>query len=113
MCTRPIRQVTAPAAIRNREMKEWKGMVAPLIREISEKVKNAAHRHQKIAMFHLMVLLHADELKDYDAEGFCAEIGVRKSYAIEFRKMIALREVMRENSIQLIEPSDGMIIRNE
>jgi hypothetical protein len=42
------------------------------------------------------VLVNAEELKDHDAVAFCKEIGVRVSYATEFRKMISLARLMKE-----------------
>ena len=72
-----------------------------MIQRIAAAVRDAATHNQKIAMFHLQVLLNAHELGDYDAVGFCTEIGVPTSYATEFRKMLALRGLMAEQGVAL------------
>jgi hypothetical protein len=84
-----------------------------LIQNISTQVKTAEQHKHKIAMFHLQVLLNAEALKDYDPEGFCLEIGVRKTYATEFRKMIAVHALMEKNGIALLQPTNGMLIKSE
>ena len=72
-----------------------------MIDEIASRVRSAAPDHQKIAMFHFMILKHAFELKDVDPVEFCRKIEVPESFATEFRKMIALRRLMRELNVGL------------
>jgi hypothetical protein len=73
---------------------------------VIEQIKNAVHHavenHQKIAMFHYQVLKNADELEGIDPQGFCKEISVSTTYATEFRKMIALARLMKEQGTKLI-----------
>mgnify|MGYP003352858572 CR=1 FL=1 len=71
-------------------------MIAALSGEPAELVGEAAD-----LLFHLMVLQHAFDLKDQDPVAFCRAIDVPESFATEFRKMIALRRLMREQSIGL------------
>lgn len=44
-----------------------------VIKEIAEKVREAALDGNKIAMFHYQVLIHAQELQGIDAIVFCKE----------------------------------------
>lgn len=72
-----------------------------MIEEIASRVRSAASEHQKIAMFHFMILKYAFELKDVDPVAFCRKIDVPESFATEFRKMLALRRLMREQNVGL------------
>jgi hypothetical protein len=72
---------------------------------VSEQIKAAVHRaagkNQKIAMFHFQVLKNADELAGVDPKGFCKEVSVPETYATEFRKMVALARLMKEQGAKL------------
>jgi hypothetical protein len=72
-----------------------------VIAQIKAAVHHAAVKGQKLAMFHFQVLKNADELADTDPKGFCEEISVPKTYATEFRKMIALARLMKEQGAKL------------
>jgi hypothetical protein len=48
------------------------------------------------------VLKNADDLKGIDPKAFCKEISVSETYATEFRKMIALARLMKEQGVKLI-----------
>lgn len=67
-----------------------------IITEIAEAVHNAEREGKKIAMFHYQILIHADELRGVDAIEFCNEINVPESYATEYRKMLSLAQLMKE-----------------
>jgi uncharacterized protein (DUF924 family) len=67
-----------------------------IVKAIAEAVHEAEQSKQKIAMFHYQVLIHAEELRGVDAVEFCKEIKVPTTYATEFRKMISLAELMKE-----------------
>jgi hypothetical protein len=73
---------------------------------VIEQIKAAVHRaeeqNQKIAMFHFQVLKNANELAGIDAKGFCKEISVPETFATEFRKMLALARLMKEQGARLI-----------
>ena len=73
-----------------------------MIEQIKTAVHRAAEKNQKIAMFHFQVLKNADELAGIDPEEFCKEISVPKTYATEFRKMIALAQLMRDLGTKLV-----------
>ena len=66
------------------------------IEKIALKIKEAEKRKKKIAMFHFQSLIHADEFKDVDAVQFCREIGMRDSFATEFRKMLSLSQIIKD-----------------
>jgi hypothetical protein len=72
-----------------------------MIEQIKTAVNGAVGKNQKIAMFHFQVLKNADELAGIDPKGFCKEISVPETYATEFRKMIALARLMKEQGAKL------------
>jgi len=72
-----------------------------MIEEIRKAVHDAALANQKIAMFHFQILKNAAALKSVDAESFCREIGVPDTYKTEFRKMLSLARVMRQQGVRL------------
>jgi hypothetical protein len=73
-----------------------------VIEQIKAAIHLAAGRNQKIAMFHFQVLKNADELAGIDPEGFCQEVSMSETYATEFRKMIALARLMKEQGAKII-----------
>ena len=72
-----------------------------MIEEIKGAVQGAAEANRKSAMFHYQVLKNADQLVGVDPIGFCKEIGMPVTYATEFRKMMALARLMREQGTRL------------
>ncbi len=72
-----------------------------MIEEIKKAVHDAALGNQKSAMFHFQVLKNADVLADVDPESFCRKIGVPKTYQTEFRKMLSLSRLMRQQGVHL------------
>jgi len=69
--------------------------------DIKTAVHAAASSKRKIAMFHLQILRHADELEGVDPINFCKELAVPATYATEFRKMLTLARLMKEQGIRL------------
>ena len=63
---------------------------------IASKIKEAERRNRKIAMFHFQALIHADEFRGVDAVQFCRDVGVRDSFATEFRKMLSLAQTIKD-----------------
>ena len=53
-------------------------------------------------MFQFQVLKNADELEGMDPEVFCKEIAVPRTYQTEFRKMISLARLMKEQGVRLV-----------
>lgn len=72
-----------------------------MVEEITRKIRTAAHTGQKIAMFHYQVLVNAEKLKGFDPVTFCRDVGVPETYATEFRKMISLAKLMKEEGTVL------------
>ena len=66
------------------------------IEEIASKIKEAEKQNKKIAMFHFLSLINADEFRGVDAVQFCRDVGVRDSFATEFRKMISLSQMIKD-----------------
>jgi hypothetical protein len=63
---------------------------------IASKITEAERRNKKIAMFHFQTLIHADEFRGVDAIQFCRDVGVRDSFATEFRKMLSLSQMIKD-----------------
>ncbi|HBB94410.1 MAG TPA: hypothetical protein DC054_03390 [Blastocatellia bacterium] len=72
-----------------------------MIDDIKAAVHAAAGSKRKSAMFHLQILMHADELRGVDPVAFCEELAVPVTYATEFRKMLGLARLMKEQGIRL------------
>ena len=62
--------------------------------QIKKQIASAALDRDKIATFHLQVLLNASHLTGVDAKDFCKHVGVPESYATEFRKMMKLAQLI-------------------
>lgn len=73
-----------------------------MIAEIKRAIHEAAQNEQKIAMFHFQVLKNAAELEGMDPKGFCKEVAVPLTYATEFRKMLSLARLMRDQGSRLV-----------
>lgn len=73
-----------------------------MIEQIKAAIHHAAENNQKTAMFHFQVLTHADELSGIDPVGFCREVSISEKYATEFRKMIALARLMKEQGKKIV-----------
>jgi hypothetical protein len=69
--------------------------------QIKKEIESAARTNQKTAMFHFQVLANATELRAVDPAEFCRAVGAPKSFTIEFRKMTALAQLMRERGVRL------------
>ncbi len=72
------------------------------IEQIKAAVHGAAAKKQKLAMFHFQVLKNADDLADLNPKGFCKEVSVQDTWATEFRQMLALARLMKEQGFKLI-----------
>lgn len=72
-----------------------------MIQEIKKAVHDAVLANQKIAMFHFQVLKNAAELEDVNSVAFCNDIGVPQTYQTEFRKMLSLARVMKQQGVRL------------
>ncbi len=66
------------------------------VEKIALKIKEAKRRNKKVVMFHFQALIHADEFKGVDAIQFCRDVGMRDSFATEFRKMLSLSQMIKE-----------------
>ena len=66
------------------------------VEKIALKIKEAERRNKKIAMFHFQALIHSDEFRGDGAVQFCRDVGVRDSFANEFRKMLSLSQMIKD-----------------
>ena len=73
-----------------------------MIEQIKATIHGAAGKNQKVAMLHFQVLKNADELAGIDPKGFCKEVSISEKYATEFKKMIALARLMKEQGVRII-----------
>jgi dihydroorotase len=67
-----------------------------IIETIKLTLQKAQEERNKTATFHSLVLLNANLLKDLDPYEFCRSVGVKRTYHIEFRKMIATAHTLSE-----------------
>ena len=74
-----------------------------LTEKIAKKIKEAKKNKKKIAMFHFQSLIHVDEFNEVDPTQFCRDVGMRDSFATEFRKMKKLSEIIKEEGYVLIK----------
>lgn len=74
--------------------------------QIRKAVHGAAVGQQKIAMFHFQVLKNATTLEGVDPVAFCRDIGVPRTYQTEFRKMLSLARLMRQQGMHLAQGSE-------
>jgi hypothetical protein len=72
------------------------------IEQIKAAIHGASVKKQKLAMFHFQVLKNADDLAGFNPRDFCKEVSVPESWATEFRQMIALARLMKEQGTKLI-----------
>jgi hypothetical protein len=68
---------------------------------IRQAIEAATRDQQRMAMFHYQVLTHATELQSADPDEFCRAVGVPATYSTEFRKMLSLARLMREQGTRL------------
>ena len=69
--------------------------------QIKLAIEAAERDGQKIAMFHYQVLANAAQLRSVDPEEFCQWVGMSRSFATEFRKMLALARLMQDRGVRL------------
>ncbi|MFA7275867.1 MAG: hypothetical protein WC043_03590 [Pseudobdellovibrionaceae bacterium] len=69
--------------------------------EIREALDSAQDKKSKIAMFHYITLKYAHDFIHEDPKYFCNAVGMKESYATEFRKMRALHLLMKDNNFSL------------
>ena len=72
-----------------------------MFEEIGLEIDRAAANGQKVAMLHFQVLKNARQLATTDPTEFCRLVRVPQSYAIEFRKMLALARLLDEQGVRL------------
>ena len=72
-----------------------------MIEQIKQTILKAEASGQKMAMFHFQVLKNASALESTDPRSFCKQVGAPESYATEFRKMLSLARVMRQQGLHL------------
>jgi hypothetical protein len=74
-----------------------------LVDDVKAAVHAAAEAKQKLAMFHFQILKNADLLDAVNAEEFCVAIGVPVTYKTEFRQILSLARVIRQQGFRLSE----------
>lgn len=79
---------------------QWKD-IFHMLDAIKKAIHDAALGNQKMAMFHFQVLKNAAALEDIEPLSFCDQVGVPKTYQTEFRKMLSLARVIRQQGLRL------------
>ena len=70
--------------------------------EIAREINAAANHRGKAVMIHYLILMNADRLRDVRPEEFCDKVGIERTWAIEFRKMLNLARFLKDRGISLI-----------
>jgi hypothetical protein len=70
---------------------------------IATRIKEAQSQKKKVAMFHYQILMHADELRGVNAIQFCRDVGMQDSFATEFKKMLKLAEMIKDEGYVIKE----------
>ena len=78
-------------------------MLRGVLYEMKQMISYHETQGAKMAAFHACVLGLFHRLQCVDAKEFCEAVGVPASYAIEYRKMLALRKFYIDNSLVLGE----------
>ena len=71
-----------------------------MYQQIADAIANAPV-NEKIATFHLQVLLNAQSLAGVNAHDFCQCVGVKESYAREFQKVIKVAELIGRQNLKV------------
>lgn len=71
--------------------------------EIAREISAAAANRGKAVMVHYQVLMNADQLRGVQAEEFCARVGIEPSWAIEFKKMLNLAQLLKDRGVSLVD----------
>ena len=61
-----------------------------LVSRIKTEIAIGTKNRERMVTFHAMVVCNARMLSNMDPVEFCRKVGVSDSYAIEFKKMLAL-----------------------
>lgn len=72
-----------------------------MIEQIKQAIQEAEVSGQKMAMFHFQVLKNANALETTAPKLFCKQVGAPESYATEFRKMLSLARVIRQQGLHI------------
>lgn len=72
-----------------------------MIEEIAREIQNAKVNRQKSVTIHFQVLKNAEALRHMDAKEFCRMVGIEATWAVEFKKMLALADLMRAEGFAL------------
>ena len=73
------------------------------VKEVMDAIREAEKENEKTtAMFHYQVLIHAGDLLGVDPVEFCREVGMSYGFRAEFRKMINLAALMREQGAKIV-----------
>lgn len=63
-----------------------------------KRIERAAKHKERCAMFHMLLLLNAKELWGLDdAREVCRAMGMSPSYASDYRKIMALADMLERN----------------
>ena len=72
-----------------------------LLKSIASRIKEAERQNKKTAMFHFQILIHAEELRGENALEFCREVGMKDSFATDFKKLMSLSQMMKDEGYVL------------
>ena len=77
-----------------------------MLEEIAREIAAATKDRRKAVTIHFQVLKNADQLSGMDAIEFCRRVGIEEVWATEFKKMINLAKLLREQGLELAPRRD-------
>ena len=72
-----------------------------VLKSIASRIKEAERQNKKTAMFHFQILIHADKLRGENALKFCREVGMKDSFVTDFKKLMSLSQMMKDEGYVL------------
>lgn len=69
--------------------------------DIAEQIQLATQDNSKMGMFHFQVSKNASHLTNVDGLVFCQSVGVPDSYAVEYRKMLKLADIIKQQGVTI------------
>jgi hypothetical protein len=74
-----------------------------MLKKIAQEIASAEMHRGKSAEVHFQVLINAERLENVDPERFCDEVGIERSWALEYRKMLKLSRLLRERGYSIVK----------
>ena len=75
-----------------------------MFEDITRAIQRGSANRQKAVTIHFQILTNADRLRGITGEDFCKRVGIEPTWAIEFKKMMNLADMLKQNGIDVQAP---------